>query len=96
MDSDFNLVASDAKGAGATAAVKADPSGLELPWHPKPVSDLEFGPAYLQEVPTLLAFCETNSLEEQRAIEAALTSVSRGFVEKQKVGACFYDLLLSN
>lgn len=79
LDADYNVVT--LKGRDA---VTADPTGAELPWHPKPVSNLEFGPGDIEEVPTFLVFCETSSDEEKKQIEETMTSVAQKFVDKQK------------
>eukprot|EP00435_Cladocopium_sp_Y103_P073094 s242_g42.t1 len=79
LDADYNVVT--LKGRDA---VTADPTGAELPWYPKPVSNLEFGPGDIEEVPTFLVFCETSSDEEKKQIEETMTSVAQKFVDKQK------------
>lgn len=79
LDADYNVVT--LKGRDE---VTADPTGAELPWHPKPVSNLEFGPGDIEEVPTFLVFCETSSDEEKKQIEETMTSVAQKFVDKQK------------
>ena len=79
LDSDFNLVTKDGR-----SRVSADPTGDELPWHPKPVGSLEHGPGDIQEVPTFICFCETAAEEEKASIEEAMASVSLKYMEKQK------------
>jgi len=55
-----------------------------MPWYPKPVSNAKQGPGNINEVPTVLVFCETSTADEQKALEAALEPVAKKFLEKQK------------
>eukprot|EP00931_Biecheleriopsis_adriatica_P021436 TRINITY_DN1400_c0_g1_i1.p1 TRINITY_DN1400_c0_g1~~TRINITY_DN1400_c0_g1_i1.p1 ORF type:complete len:477 (+),score=130.60 TRINITY_DN1400_c0_g1_i1:81-1511(+) len=79
LDSELNTVTTEGRGA-----VSADPEGLEMPWYPKPVSNLKQGPGNINEEPTVLVFCETSSPDEQKAFESALEPVAKKFIEKQK------------
>lgn len=79
LDSDFNIITKEGKGA-----VSSDPEGLELPWHPKPVSNLKGGPGAINEVPQVIVFCETSDAAEQKAIEAALEPIAKTFLAKAK------------
>jgi len=67
LDQELNLITSDGR-----AAVCADPTGTELPWHPKPIKDLAAGPGDINEVPTLLVFCEASDDAEAKAFGQAL------------------------
>jgi len=78
---DFSVITSEGRGA-----VTADPAGNELPWHPKPVNDLSNGPGDINEVTTLLVFCEESSAEEKTAIEQALTPIAEKYIAAAKAG----------
>eukprot|EP00440_Ansanella_granifera_P039487 gb/GFBE01042836.1/.p1 GENE.gb/GFBE01042836.1/~~gb/GFBE01042836.1/.p1 ORF type:complete len:476 (+),score=162.36 gb/GFBE01042836.1/:1-1428(+) len=79
LDSELNVVTKDGR-----AAVSSDPTGLELPWFPKPVSNLKGGPGSINEVSTVLVFCETSSADEQKALEAAMTPVAEKYIQQAK------------
>jgi nucleoredoxin len=83
-----SLVIVDADGSTITkdgrAAVSGDPEGNDFPWHPKPVFNLKGGPGSIQEVPTVIAFCETNSAEQQASFEAAMTPCAAKFLAEAK------------
>lgn len=66
------------------AAVGGDPEGIDFPWYPKPVANLKGGPGDLNEVPTVVAFCETNEPAVQQAVEAAMAPVAQRFLDQQK------------
>merc|ERR1711881_215817 len=55
-----------------------------FPWHPPAVANLKNGPGSINEVPTVIALCETNTAEEQKSTEEALTAVAEVYIEKQK------------
>merc|ERR1711976_922501 len=59
---------------------------MGMPWHPKPVGNLKAGPGDINEVPTLLLFCETSDAAEQKALEAMLTPIAEKF-QKQAAAA---------
>merc|ERR1712087_819367 len=42
-------------------------TGREFPWYPKPVSDLKNGPGSVNEVATLMVFCETSEGGTEKA-----------------------------
>merc|ERR1712146_575554 len=42
------------------------------------------GPGSINEVPTVVALCETSTVQEQTAIEEAMTKVAKPYIEKQK------------
>jgi len=58
------------------AAVSNDPEGLEFPWYPKPVANLNSGPGLIQEVPTVISFCESSDAAAQKAIEEQMTPIA--------------------
>merc|ERR1711976_1120916 len=74
LDADLKTITSDGR-----AALSADPKGLDMPWHPKPVHNLEAGPGDINEVTTLLLFCENSDDSEKKALEAVLTPVAENF-----------------
>merc|ERR1712046_164011 len=65
-------------------AVSGDPEGAKFPWYPPAVSNAKDGPGDINEVPTVVGLCETNTAEEQKAIEEAMTSIAKQYIEKQK------------
>jgi len=79
LDADFNTVTKDGR-----AAVSADPEGLQMPWFPKPVANLKAGPGDINDVPTVLLFCEASSAEEQKSFEACLLPVAERYIAKAK------------
>ncbi|CAE7434420.1 NXN [Symbiodinium sp. CCMP2456] len=78
---DANLEVVTLKGRDA---VSEDPEGHSLPWYPKPVQNLAAGPGDIEDVPTVVVFCESSSKPEQQEVEDALTAVSSKFIEHQK------------
>ena len=48
------------------------------------VGNLQAGPGDIEEVPTLLAFCETCDDAEKQELEEHMTVVAKKFLEKQK------------
>merc|ERR1712196_168302 len=83
-----SLVIIDKDGSTITkngrAAVSEDPEGAQFPWHPKPVLNLKRAGSDLEEVPTVVAFCEANEPEEQRKVEQAMAPIAEEFLKKQK------------
>merc|ERR1719446_1348642 len=71
LDADLKTITTDGR-----AALSADTKGLEMPWYPKPVSNLKSGPGSINEVTTLLLFCETSDDAEKKALEAVLTPIA--------------------
>lgn len=65
-------------------AISSDPTGVEFPWYPKPVSDLKGGPGSLNEVPTIIAFCETSDAATQKAIEEAMAPLGKKYKDEAK------------
>jgi len=66
------------------SAVTEDPKGESFPWYPKPVKNLKSGPGNINEVPAVIAFCETSSTETKKAVEAALGVLGRKYVDEAK------------
>lgn len=64
------------------AAVASDPEGSEMPWYPKPVSNFSKGPGNINEVPTVVVFCETQTAEEQNALQVELTPLAQKYLDK--------------
>jgi len=79
LDKELNLVTADGRGA-----VCSDPTGAELPWHPKPIKDLAAGPGDINEVPTLLVFCEASDAAEAKAFGHALEPLAARYMEEAK------------
>mmetsp|Transcript_69636 Transcript_69636/g.167115 ORF Transcript_69636/g.167115 Transcript_69636/m.167115 type:complete len:479 (-) Transcript_69636:266-1702(-) len=79
LDSELNVVTKDGRGA-----ISADPEGLEMPWFPKPVTNLKQGPGEINEMPTVLLFCETSDAEEQKALEMQLVPTAEKYIAKAK------------
>jgi nucleoredoxin len=83
-----SLVVIDADGSTITkdgrSAISSDPTGESFPWHPKPVYNLKGGPGSIQEVPTVIAFCETNSVEQQASFESAMAPCASKFLSAAK------------
>jgi len=67
-----------------TSAVKSDPTGKEFPWYPKPVRNLKEGPGGINEVTTVVAFCETQDEPIQKAIEAVMEPFAKRFKAEAK------------
>jgi len=79
MDAEGNLITKEARGA-----IEADPTGLEFPWHPKPVTNLKMGPGNINEVPMMIAFCETAEANVQTEIEASMTPLAEKMIAEAK------------
>jgi thiol-disulfide isomerase/thioredoxin len=61
-------------------AISGDPTGADFPWHPKPVGTVENDVSVVNEVPTVIAFCEGDAGARQAA-EAAMTPLALRFKE---------------
>merc|ERR1712070_494391 len=79
VDKDGSVITKEGRGA-----VSSDPEGAKFPWYPPAVSNLKDGPCGINEVPTVVALCETGAAEEQRAIEEAMACVAKQYIEKQR------------
>jgi len=82
LDADLKTITTDGR-----SAISADPQGLEMPWHPKPVSNLKQGPGYINNMPTLLLFCETSKNTAKKMLEMRLTSVVQKFQKAAKAAS---------
>merc|ERR1712070_1164071 len=76
IDADGSIISKDGR-----SAIASDPTGENFPWYPKPVFNLKGGPGTIQEVPTIIAFCEGGSAE---AAEAAMTPLAAKFLADAK------------
>jgi nucleoredoxin len=72
VDKDGSVITKDGRGA-----ITADTTGKEFPWYPKPVSNLNRGPGDINEVTTVVAFCETSDQATQQAIEQAMEPLAK-------------------
>merc|ERR1711988_1746278 len=79
VDTDGSVITKEGRGA-----LSSDPQGAKFPWYPPPVNNAKDGPGDINEVPTVVALCETNAPDEQAVIEEAMTSVAKQYIEKQK------------
>jgi nucleoredoxin len=79
LDKDGSVINKDGQ-----SAVAGDSKGDRFPWYPKPVHDMKDGPGNINEIPTLLAFCETSSTETKQAVEAAMEPISGRFLAAAK------------
>merc|ERR1711904_380120 len=79
VDKDGSVITTNGRGA-----VSSDPQGAKFPWYPPAVSNAKDGPGDINEVPTVVALCESSTAEEQAAIEEAMTSVAKQCIVKQK------------
>merc|ERR1711934_733322 len=79
IDADGSVISKDGRGA-----IAGDPTGDEFPWYPKPVFNLKGGPGNIQEMPTVIAFCEQGSSEDAKKIEDAMTTLAAKFVADAK------------
>jgi len=66
------------------AAISSDPEGKEFPWYPTPVANLKAGPGSINEVPTVVALCETSEAATQKVIEEAMTPIAKRYLDAQK------------
>merc|ERR1712187_763374 len=66
------------------AAVSSDPEGMEFPWHPKAVADLKGGPGNLNEVPTVIAFCEGCHPATQASVVETMTPLAQQYLDRQR------------
>jgi len=79
VDTDGSIINAEGR-----AAISGDPTGAEFPWHPKPVPNLKGGPGNINEVPTILAFCETSAAAVQKEIEDAMVPLAKRYKEEAK------------
>jgi len=79
IDKDGSVITTEGRGA-----VSEDPTGIKFPWYPPAVKNAKSGPGNINEIPTVVALCETSAAEEQASIEEAMTTISKQYIEKQK------------
>jgi len=79
IDKDVSTISKDGRGS-----IASDPTGAEFPWYPKPVKDLKGGPGNINEVPTVIALCETNDAAAQQAAYAAMEPLATKYLEEAK------------
>merc|ERR1711904_496355 len=79
VDKDGSVITKEGRGA-----LSSDPEGAKFPWYPPAVSNAKDGPGDINEVPTVVGLCETNTAEEQKVIEETMTSIAKQYIEKQK------------
>lgn len=79
IDADGSVISKDGR-----SAIAGDPTGESFPWYPKPVFNLKGGPGSIQEVPTIIAFCEGGSSEDSKRIEDAMTPLASKFLADAK------------
>merc|ERR1712025_901542 len=77
VDKDGSVITKEGRGA-----VSNDPEGSLFPWYPPAVGNTKDGPGSIDEVPTVLALCETSAAEDQKSTEEALTVVAKRYIEK--------------
>jgi len=59
-----------------TSAVGGDEEGAEFPWHPKPLNDLSGGPGKINDLPSLVVFCNGADKEVVEKVKADMKAVS--------------------
>jgi nucleoredoxin len=79
LDKDGTIINKDGR-----SAVTEDPKGESFPWYPKPVQNLKSGPGNINEVPTVIAFCETSSTDTKTAVEVALGVLGKKYADEAK------------
>lgn len=79
IDADGSVISKDGCGA-----ISSDPTGANFPWYPKPVFNLKAGPGTIQEVPTVIAFCDACDSEDSQKIEDAMTPLAAQFLADAK------------
>jgi len=77
LDENLKTVTTDGR-----SSLSADPTGAEMPWYPKPVHNLSRGPGDINDVPTLLLFCEASNDADKKALEAMLTPIAEKIMKK--------------
>jgi len=79
LDAELDVVTTEGRGAVAN-----DPTGAAMPWHPKPVKQLAEGPGDINEVPTVLIFCESSDAAGVDALTQALEPLAAKYIEQAK------------
>jgi len=80
IDSDGSVISKEGRGA-----IASDPTGESFPWYPKPVFNLKGGPGSIQEVPTVMAFCEGMDAENSKKIEDMMSPLGAKFLADAKM-----------
>merc|ERR1712188_351214 len=76
VDADGSVITKEGRGA-----ISSDPQGAKFPWYPPAVNNAKDGPGDINEVPTVIALCETSTAKEQAAIEEAMTTIATQYIE---------------
>jgi len=79
IDKDGSVITKDGR-----ASISGDPTGSEFPWHPKPVSNLKTGAGQVNELPTVIALCETCETSVQQSSEAAMEPLAIKYKDEAK------------
>lgn len=79
IDKDGSVITSEGR-----AALSGDPTGENFPWHPPPVANLKSGPGKINEVTTVVAFCETSDAATQKSIQASMEPLAMKLQQKAK------------
>merc|ERR1712060_676800 len=79
IDKDGSIITGEGR-----VAISDDPTGENFPWHPPPVANLKCGPGKINEVTTVVAFCETNEAAIQKSIQASMEPLAMKLKEKAK------------
>jgi len=67
LDKDGSVITAEGR-----EALSNDPKGDNFPWYPPPVANLKSGPGKINDISTLIAFCETCDAATQQAIQTAM------------------------
>jgi nucleoredoxin len=78
LDANLKTIQKDGR-----SAVGGDKDGAEFPWYPKPLNDFAGGPGQVNDLPSLVAFCDVEE-EQQKKVVAAMEKVSRGHWDEQE------------
>jgi len=81
VDKDGSVISKEGRGA-----ISGDPAGADFPWYPKPVGTVAKDVSVVNEVPTVVAFCEGDA-EACEAAVAAMTPPAQRFREAARAAA---------
>jgi len=79
IDKDGSVITGEGR-----AALSGDPTGDNFPWHPPPVANLKSGPGKINEVTTVIAFCETSDAATQKSVQASMEPLAMKLKQKAK------------
>jgi len=79
IDADGSVISKDGR-----SAISGDPTGESFPWYPKPVFNLKSGPGSIQEVPTIIAFCEGMDSDNSKKVEDIMTPLAEKLLADAK------------